>query len=228
MEIKFHTVPTDSVQGLINPILLTWRIWWAPNNASKWQMGFNSTFKGLSNLIKWQHGYCLVQHFSLVINLVTWLWGNVQHLAKKSCRPICLFSGSHQIEKRYSLVNFFFFFFLRKIEENIRLCANRITLQTVAAEKADINGTFISTIGNNENVVSLYRRNMNALQLFLFSLQYIYVFLVTKSAPYDSPESYFQGHSVFSTSIINFSVCLGLIVNMKHIIWSKRNIIVLC
>jgi hypothetical protein len=30
-------------------ILLTWRIWWAPNNASKWQMGFNSVFKGLIN-----------------------------------------------------------------------------------------------------------------------------------------------------------------------------------
>ena len=29
-------------------ILLMWRIWWAPNNASKWQMGFNSAFKGLS------------------------------------------------------------------------------------------------------------------------------------------------------------------------------------
>jgi hypothetical protein len=28
-------------------ILLTWRIWWTPNNASKWQMGFNSAFKGL-------------------------------------------------------------------------------------------------------------------------------------------------------------------------------------
>jgi hypothetical protein len=27
--------------------LLTWKIWWAPNNASKWQMGFNSAFKGL-------------------------------------------------------------------------------------------------------------------------------------------------------------------------------------
>jgi hypothetical protein len=25
-----------------------WRIWWAPNNASRWQMGFNSVFKGLS------------------------------------------------------------------------------------------------------------------------------------------------------------------------------------
>jgi hypothetical protein len=31
-------------------ILLTWRIWWAPNNANKWQMGFNSMFKGLKKL----------------------------------------------------------------------------------------------------------------------------------------------------------------------------------
>jgi len=29
-------------------ILLTWRKWWTPNNASKWQMGFNSAFKGLN------------------------------------------------------------------------------------------------------------------------------------------------------------------------------------
>jgi len=28
-------------------ILLTWRIWWAPNNASKLQMGFNWEFKWL-------------------------------------------------------------------------------------------------------------------------------------------------------------------------------------
>ena len=28
-------------------ILLTWRKWWAPNNASRWQMGFNSAFEGL-------------------------------------------------------------------------------------------------------------------------------------------------------------------------------------
>jgi len=31
-------------------ILLTWRIWWAPNNANKWQMGFNSAFKGLKKI----------------------------------------------------------------------------------------------------------------------------------------------------------------------------------
>jgi len=34
-------------------ILLTWRIWWDPNNASKWQMGFNSTFKGLNRRPFW-------------------------------------------------------------------------------------------------------------------------------------------------------------------------------
>jgi hypothetical protein len=28
--------------------LLMWRIWWAPNNASRWKMGFNSAFKGLN------------------------------------------------------------------------------------------------------------------------------------------------------------------------------------
>jgi hypothetical protein len=28
-------------------ILLMWRIGWAPNNTSKWQMEFNSVFKGL-------------------------------------------------------------------------------------------------------------------------------------------------------------------------------------
>ena len=32
-------------------ILLTWRKWCAPNNASKYQVGFNSGFKGL-NLVK--------------------------------------------------------------------------------------------------------------------------------------------------------------------------------
>jgi hypothetical protein len=37
-------------------ILLMWRIWWAPNNASKWQMEFNSEFKGLKPERKWTLG----------------------------------------------------------------------------------------------------------------------------------------------------------------------------
>ena len=30
-------------------ILLTWTIWRAPTNTSKWRMGFNSAFKGLND-----------------------------------------------------------------------------------------------------------------------------------------------------------------------------------
>ena len=42
-------------------ILLTWTIWRAPTNASKWRMGFNSAFKGLTTYIPlrqyiaWKH-----------------------------------------------------------------------------------------------------------------------------------------------------------------------------
>jgi hypothetical protein len=32
--------------------LLMWRIWWAPNNASRWQMGFNLAFKGLTDYLQ--------------------------------------------------------------------------------------------------------------------------------------------------------------------------------
>jgi hypothetical protein len=35
------------IQHTLTLILLTWRIRWAPNNASKWQMGFNSAFEEL-------------------------------------------------------------------------------------------------------------------------------------------------------------------------------------
>jgi hypothetical protein len=54
---RFHaSVFLDEVLSEINQgnlsasltlILLTWRIWWARYNASKWQMGFNLAFKGL-------------------------------------------------------------------------------------------------------------------------------------------------------------------------------------
>ena len=40
------------IKIILTLILLTWRIWWAPNNACKWQMGFNSAFKGLSKHVQ--------------------------------------------------------------------------------------------------------------------------------------------------------------------------------
>ena len=47
-------------------ILLTWRKWCAPNNASKQQMGFNSGFKGLN--LKLSH--CLPRNNSLTLYIV--------------------------------------------------------------------------------------------------------------------------------------------------------------
>ena len=56
------------VTGLLTLNPLTWKIWRAPNNARKWQMGFNSAFKGLIhvkpgklvsfNSLRWPD-YCL-------------------------------------------------------------------------------------------------------------------------------------------------------------------------
>ena len=47
---KFHGVNFCPFV-VLTLILLTWRIWWAPNSVSKWQMGFNSAFKGLMSSI---------------------------------------------------------------------------------------------------------------------------------------------------------------------------------
>jgi hypothetical protein len=39
----------DLLCVVLTLILLTWRIWRAPNNASRWQMGFNWAFEGLDD-----------------------------------------------------------------------------------------------------------------------------------------------------------------------------------
>ena len=46
---SIQSIPTHPTSGryILTLILLTWRKWRTPNNASKWQMGFNSAFKGL-------------------------------------------------------------------------------------------------------------------------------------------------------------------------------------
>ena len=68
------------VSGPLTLILLTWRIWWAPNNASKWQMGFNSAFKGLKQHLYWRHcNTCICSPWSVLlgmgVELTLWLHG---------------------------------------------------------------------------------------------------------------------------------------------------------
>jgi hypothetical protein len=54
-----HTQPGwgwKSIFTCLTLILLMWRIWWAPNSASRWQMGLNSAFEGLrEHHSKWQN-----------------------------------------------------------------------------------------------------------------------------------------------------------------------------
>jgi hypothetical protein len=51
-----------------------WRVWWAPDNASRWQMRFNSAFKGLNmlclhyerqhnNVILWNSNIAVIQQY---------------------------------------------------------------------------------------------------------------------------------------------------------------------
>jgi hypothetical protein len=53
MNLKYTDINSIQTSAVLTLILPTWRIWWPPNNASKWQIGFNSAFKGLIQLYTW-------------------------------------------------------------------------------------------------------------------------------------------------------------------------------
>jgi len=46
-QLLLYRVFNLKVDRILTLILLTWSIWWAPNNTSRWQMRFNSALKGL-------------------------------------------------------------------------------------------------------------------------------------------------------------------------------------
>jgi len=61
---------------------LTWRIWWAPTNASRWQIGFNSAFKGLNMLFTiydWLFMLLWALHvlFCSILHISYWMFHNV-------------------------------------------------------------------------------------------------------------------------------------------------------
>jgi hypothetical protein len=62
------------VQFLVTLILLTWRIWWAVNNASKWQMGFNLAFKGLIRNIVSTYGRDMSEYSSVMAHRMDCSW----------------------------------------------------------------------------------------------------------------------------------------------------------
>jgi len=64
-------------------ILLTWRIWWASNNASSWQMGFNWAFKGLKyTIISFLHVSVFNDHHQGALSVPGWSYIYVKTLGK--------------------------------------------------------------------------------------------------------------------------------------------------
>jgi hypothetical protein len=72
---RLSTLAEAGWLAALNLILLTWTIWRSPTNASKWRMGFNSTFKGLTEI-------------SVVLK--TGFRDRLQNLAKFKLQVICL------------------------------------------------------------------------------------------------------------------------------------------
>ena len=67
---NFITYISTTHTSYLTLYLLTWRVWWAPNNASKGQMGFNLAFKGLRYKISkyiHTHSHTLTQHITQII-----------------------------------------------------------------------------------------------------------------------------------------------------------------
>ena len=62
MKTYKHRTHATYLRLTLNP--LTWKIWWAPNNASRWQTGFNSAFKGLNHSL---HPQGLLRKFQAVV-----------------------------------------------------------------------------------------------------------------------------------------------------------------
>jgi hypothetical protein len=65
IEISCTPNDNDVQDAVLTLILLTWEIRWAPKNASKWQMGFNSVFKGL----RWEPSGQRKKYFQIGTNM---------------------------------------------------------------------------------------------------------------------------------------------------------------
>jgi hypothetical protein len=121
---------------LLTLILLTWKIWLAPNNASKWQMWFNSAFKGLvipTRLLAYNNFHYL-NLFTKFLKRLKWKcfhrdmkWDRIfNFLVKNSCT-----THSSRYERTYS--------FNRNILLNLQISKLKIVLtekhKTPAADR---------------------------------------------------------------------------------------------
>ena len=80
------SLTSDGEKGL-TLILLTWRIGWAPNNASRWEIGYNSACKGLIGRVI---GHALPKDVLTIFSklLVLFVCGVVNTLERYSAKAV--------------------------------------------------------------------------------------------------------------------------------------------
>ena len=113
----------------LNLILLRWRKWWAPNNASRWRMGFNSAFKGLNTLL--QSYQSKSPNYVFVYKPVYWNWLHLIQDTTSHHTNVFTFMLLSQGRKdktwestdrvMFFLVpqNFFFFYFVHEVRHRL-------------------------------------------------------------------------------------------------------------
>ena len=75
LQIRHSVISRSREIPTLTLILLKWRIWWASNNASKWQIGFNSAFKRLIKLARSSK-----THYQHNVKILNWVMFESCHL----------------------------------------------------------------------------------------------------------------------------------------------------
>jgi len=111
---------------MLTLILLKWRIWWDPNNASKWQMGFNSVFKGL----KWRKSkavFCSYKEAHIVSTSRKTIRRFTCSQQYEQCKETQLLENSYLMASATETIKLLPCHFTKHIQSfRLKLAANRI------------------------------------------------------------------------------------------------------
>jgi len=115
-------------------ILLTRRIWWAPNSTNKWQLGFNSAFKGLIYLSEFifttqQMSDSLILFTSLCSNVAKWNNNCYLLLCQVSELYFHFFLHCIMCMKPYTILWLISFFIDLRFKNYVKSCSKSRSMQ---------------------------------------------------------------------------------------------------
>ena len=133
-------------------ILLTWTIWRAPTNASKWRMGFNSAFKGL---IFWslvvplfvKDRICRCLH----CRIIRFIWQSTQGIIRKFLWRQSIVSVCDLTLRLYAQTPIFCF----KVPPDIR-CSWGENFEEIPNYFCDVLGTVVWCFSGSERILIVW------------------------------------------------------------------------